>query len=272
MKNIFKLLQENSNNFFIKLIILLSFIFVFTGADLIVKQIVYVKLAGKPDIEVIPGFWSFHYVTNDDIGFSALRKIDKYFSFPERIKSKTFEEKILKKLNNDYYKTVIFDYYKKDATGKYYLLDKSKVNLTEKILDKEKLFEREIAIDINREILKNIFSSVDFRTQKWIIIVLIQLIATTFVAVFYFRSKLLIHLLPLGLIIAGALGNVIDRIIRGYVVDYVMWSFRFINLRIFNPWPIFNLADVFTVIGTLALFITVFFFSKEDEDKHEKLE
>ena len=70
-------------------------------------------------------------------------------------------------------------------------------------------------------------------------------------------------MIPLGLIVSGALGNVIDRIIRGYVVDYVMWYYKdFI-------WPIFNLADVYTVIGACLLFIVVFFFSK-DLDLKEK--
>ncbi len=262
---------RNSNKFIFKLILLACFVFVFTGSDLIIKQIVYLNLKDKPDYVVIPGVWRFHYVTNDDIGFSALRNIDKYFSFPGRIDAKTFNEKILNKLTNDYYKSVIFDYYKIDPSGKYYILNRDKVTVSEKNLTGDKRFEREIAAEINRDILKNIFSSVDYRTSKWLIIVLIQLLATILVAFFYFRSSLFIHLLPLGLIISGALGNVIDRIIRGYVVDYVMWSFKFIHLRILNPWPIFNLADVFTVTGTILLFIMVFFFTKEKEETKEKL-
>lgn len=45
------------------------------------------------------------------------------------------------------------------------------------------------------------------------------------------------------LLIAGAVGNIIDRIRLGYVID-------FINLQI---WPIFNLADMFIVMGTLGI-------------------
>ncbi len=44
-------------------------------------------------------------------------------------------------------------------------------------------------------------------------------------------------------ILAGAFGNLIDRIFRGYVVD-------FINLKI---WPVFNLADGFVTVGVLIL-------------------
>jgi signal peptidase II len=59
--------------------------------------------------------------------------------------------------------------------------------------------------------------------------------------------------IPLTVIVTGALGNVIDRIFRGYVVDFVMWIFKFIPHPLFNPWPIFNLADVYTVCGAVAL-------------------
>ncbi len=45
------------------------------------------------------------------------------------------------------------------------------------------------------------------------------------------------------LIVAGALGNVIDRVLRGYVVDFIHLS----------HWPIFNVADACIVIGLIAL-------------------
>jgi signal peptidase II len=48
------------------------------------------------------------------------------------------------------------------------------------------------------------------------------------------------------LILAGAAGNVLDRILRGYVVD-------FIHL---HHWPVFNVADVAIVIGVLLLAAT----------------
>ena len=52
------------------------------------------------------------------------------------------------------------------------------------------------------------------------------------------------------LVISGVIGNLIDRIIRGYVVD-------FIGIKIFNyNFPIFNFADIYIVIGVL-LFILI---------------
>lgn len=51
------------------------------------------------------------------------------------------------------------------------------------------------------------------------------------------------------LILGGAIGNFIDRIIYGYVRD-------FIEIDIFGwDYPIFNLADVFVVVGVILLVI-----------------
>ncbi len=44
-------------------------------------------------------------------------------------------------------------------------------------------------------------------------------------------------------VVAGAFGNVLDRIIRGYVVDFIHLT----------HWPIFNVADACIVIGLIAL-------------------
>ncbi len=51
--------------------------------------------------------------------------------------------------------------------------------------------------------------------------------------------------LALSLVAAGALGNAIDRIGRGYVIDYLD----------LGPglWPVFNLADALVVVGVLLL-------------------
>jgi signal peptidase II len=45
------------------------------------------------------------------------------------------------------------------------------------------------------------------------------------------------------LIVAGAAGNVIDRIMRGYVIDFIH----------VHMWPVFNVADVLIVAGTILL-------------------
>lgn len=59
------------------------------------------------------------------------------------------------------------------------------------------------------------------------------------------RAASLVELASYALIIAGALGNLLDRIVRGYVVDFVDLHF----------WPVFNVADALLVVGLLALLI-----------------
>lgn len=60
------------------------------------------------------------------------------------------------------------------------------------------------------------------------------------------------------LMLSGALGNMIDRIFRGYVVDFI-----YISLIDF---PVFNMADIYVVCGALLLVSLVFFKYKKDDD------
>ncbi len=58
-------------------------------------------------------------------------------------------------------------------------------------------------------------------------------------------------------IVAGGIGNMIDRFSLGYVVDFI--SFVLIN------YPIFNVADCYVVCAMIGLFIMFLFVMKEDE-------
>jgi signal peptidase II len=69
----------------------------------------------------------------------------------------------------------------------------------------------------------------------------------------YFRKLEARQRLPqvaLSLVFAGAIGNFIDRLARGYVVDYIDWHWwRRPDLY----WPTFNIADSMIVVGVLLL-------------------
>ena len=73
---------------------------------------------------------------------------------------------------------------------------------------------------------------------------------------------------PLGvtagvLILGGGIGNVIDRVCRGYVVD--MFDLQFIS------YPIFNLADCFVVAGViLGAVYYLWFYEKYDKKKEPR--
>lgn len=65
--------------------------------------------------------------------------------------------------------------------------------------------------------------------------------------------------ISLALIIAGAIGNLIDRVFAGYVVDFI--EFRFVNFAVFN------VADICVTIGTILLAVYILFLSPERKKK-----
>ena len=59
------------------------------------------------------------------------------------------------------------------------------------------------------------------------------------------------------LIMAGAFGNLIDRVFRGYVVDF--FYFKWIDF------PVFNVADIYVTVTMILLLILILFFYKEED-------
>ncbi len=62
----------------------------------------------------------------------------------------------------------------------------------------------------------------------------------------------------LALVLGGALGNLVDRLVLGYVVDFIQIYLPFLPWRIFNPWPAFNVADSAISVGAVMLVIDAF--------------
>ncbi|MDX1518682.1 MAG: signal peptidase II [Gammaproteobacteria bacterium] len=62
----------------------------------------------------------------------------------------------------------------------------------------------------------------------------------------------------LALILGGALGNLWDRVTVGCVVDFIQVYLGFIPMKLFNPWPAFNVADSAITIGAILLIIDTF--------------
>ncbi len=61
----------------------------------------------------------------------------------------------------------------------------------------------------------------------------------------------------LSLVLGGAMGNLIDRLLHGYVIDFLLF---YINTW---EWPAFNLADSAIVAGAMMLLIESIFFHKK---------
>ena len=87
----------------------------------------------------------------------------------------------------------------------------------------------------------------DSDAQRWMLVGFTGLIACI-VAVWMFREKLRGDVLALALVLGGALGNIIDRMRFGYVVDFLDLHFG-----TFRPFFIFNVADAAITIGVLIL-------------------
>lgn len=72
-----------------------------------------------------------------------------------------------------------------------------------------------------------------------------------------------LEIFSLSLLLSGGVGNLIDRISLGYVIDYI--DFRIINFAIFN------LADICICVGAFLLCVAVYYSDKkEKEEKQNK--
>ncbi|MBN8817768.1 MAG: signal peptidase II [Sphingomonas sp.] len=83
--------------------------------------------------------------------------------------------------------------------------------------------------------------------MRWLLVVMTLAIAG-FVAWWMWREKEREDALALGLVLGGAIGNIIDRVRLGYVIDYAD-----LHIGAWRPFLIFNLADAAITIGVLIL-------------------
>ena len=79
----------------------------------------------------------------------------------------------------------------------------------------------------------------------------VKVLAVIALAIWMARSRTVLATVGLGMIIGGAIGNAIDRIAYGAVVDFALFHVQ-IGQNTFN-WYVFNLADAAIVAGVAAL-------------------
>lgn len=97
------------------------------------------------------------------------------------------------------------------------------------------------------------------QNQKWILLIS-TIIVILYLFYVYFKYKSILSndlIISLALIVGGAIGNLLDRIMRGYVIDFI--SYTFPNGYHF---PVFNVADMAVVTGSILLLILTFVFGK----------
>jgi len=100
--------------------------------------------------------------------------------------------------------------------------------------------------------------------MRWLLVLVTAVIALV-VLVWMFREKLLGDIAGLGMILGGALGNIVDRYNLGYVIDYADF-----HIGDFRPFLIFNVADAAITIGVVII-LARSFFVREKEGETEKL-
>lgn len=101
---------------------------------------------------------------------------------------------------------------------------------------------------------------------KLSVLSLISVVFCVGVIVYWIKKKPTHPLLctALTMMFAGAFGNAIDRIFRGFVVDYIQTTFI--------TFPVFNIADIGITVGAALLVLYVILFDKEDKNAKNNTE
>lgn len=103
------------------------------------------------------------------------------------------------------------------------------------------------------------------RVDNVVLFMILSILASLGILLYLFthRNEKMAIKGSLALILGGAFGNLIDRIIYKQVADFIDIGIG--NLR----WWVFNIADMAVVIGMLILFISVFLQDKKEKSKSQ---
>ena len=131
------------------------------------------------------------------------------------------------------------------------------------VINNFKLYDSVILINnfLKFYYLNNTGASFGILSGKTLLIILISV-----VMIIYLIREIKNHkesnllLVSSSLIISGAFGNLIDRIFRGYVIDFI--SFTLFNREM----PVFNLADTFITIGVILYIIMIIMESSNERN------
>lgn len=111
--------------------------------------------------------------------------------------------------------------------------------------------------------VKNTGAAFSMFADKTLFLGIISILFCALVLFYWIFKKPAHTLLKLSLMLlfAGALANAVDRIARGFVVDFIETAFI--------KFPVFNLADISITFGTALLMVYLLFFDKEGHKNGE---
>lgn len=122
------------------------------------------------------------------------------------------------------------------------------------VLSNLTLYKRNPIIDnfFNITYVQNNGAAWGILSNNIILLIIITILALVFIASCIFKDKNIskLDITLYGMLLGGILGNLIDRVFRGYVID-------FLDFTIFNyNFPVFNIADMLIVISVVIMIIT----------------
>lgn len=113
--------------------------------------------------------------------------------------------------------------------------------------------------------IRNTGAAFSLMENMYWLLVLLPIVLALAAVVFLFIKRKTAHPLlmtSVAMIAGGGLGNLIDRVVYGYVVD-------FLDFRIF---PIFNVADICVCVGCGLMILYVLFFDGKKDGKRDNLQ
>lgn len=94
-------------------------------------------------------------------------------------------------------------------------------------------------------------------------LILIAILAIAFIYIYFIKNKHLsiLEIIIYGMLIGGILGNLVDRLIYNYVIDFL--DFNILGYK----FPVFNIADILIVVSTSLMILMII----RESDKNEKV-
>ncbi|RPF71329.1 signal peptidase II [Aurantiacibacter spongiae] len=99
--------------------------------------------------------------------------------------------------------------------------------------------------------------------MRWILVAMTAAIAVL-VLVWMMRERKLWDIVALGMVLGGAIGNIRDRFLYGYVID-----FADLHFGDFRPFLIFNVADAAITVGVVIILARALFMREKRSDEQE---